>query len=198
MPRVKVQAPGWANLEYQQLMIFIMGAFPSPDNAAMSTRWKPSVTVAAIIEREGRYMLVEEHTPEGLRLNNPAGHLDPGESPAQGVAREALEETAHTFLPTALVGVYLSRFQRESTGEDVTYLRFAFSGDLGPLHPERRLDTGIVRTLWMGPDEIRANADRLRSPLVLRCIEDHRAGQRFPLDLVFTDPSVLLPTPSGT
>lgn len=156
----------------------------------MSIRWKPSVTVAAIIEREGLYMLVEEHTPEGLRLNNPAGHLDPGESPVQGVAREALEETAHTFVPTALVGVYLSRFQRESTGEDVTYLRFAYSGDLGPLQPERSLDTGIVRTLWMGPEEIRANADRLRSPLVLRCIEDHRAGQRFPLDLVFTDPSV--------
>lgn len=156
----------------------------------MSTRWKPSVTVAAIIEREGRYMLIEEHTPEGLRLNNPAGHLDPGESPDQGVAREALEETAHTFVPTALVGVYLSRFQRESTGEDVTYLRLAYCGDLGPLQPERSLDTGIVRTLWMGLDEIRANADRLRSPLVLRCIEDHRAGQRFPLDLVFTDPSV--------
>ena len=75
-------------------------------------RWKPSVTVAAVIERDGRFLLVEEHTPEGLRLNNPAGHLDPGESPAQGCARETLEETAHTFTPTALVGIYLSRFQR--------------------------------------------------------------------------------------
>ena len=153
----------------------------------MNTRWKPSVTVAAIIEREGRYLLVEEHTPEGLRLNNPAGHLDPGESPEQGVAREALEETAFVFEPTALVGVYLSRFQRASTQEDVTYLRFAYCGTLGDFDSARQLDTGIVRTLWMTPDEVRASAERHRSPLVQRCIEDHLAGQRFPLALVQTD-----------
>lgn len=156
----------------------------------MNTRWKPSVTVAAIIERDGRYLLVEEETPEGLRLNNPAGHLDPGESPAQGVARETLEETAHAFAPTALVGIYLSRFQRESTGEDVTYLRFAFCGELGAFDPERKLDTGIVRTLWMTPEELRASADRHRSPLVLRCIEDHLAGRRYPLETVTTDLTV--------
>jgi ADP-ribose pyrophosphatase YjhB (NUDIX family) len=155
-----------------------------------NTRWKPSVTVAAVIERDGRYLLVEEHTPEGLRLNNPAGHLDPGESPEQGVARETLEETAHAFTPTALVGIYLSRFQRESTGEDVTYLRFAYCGELGAPEPDRLLDTGIVRTLWMTPDEMRASADRHRSPLVLRCMEDHIAGQRFPMNTVFTDASV--------
>ena len=157
----------------------------------MNTRWKPSVTVAAIIERDGRYLLVEEHTPEGLRLNNPAGHLDPGESPEEGVARETLEETAHTFTPTALVGVYLSRFQREATGEDITYLRFAYCGELGDFDAERSLDTGIVRTLWMTPDELRASTERHRSPLVLRCIEDHLAGQRYPMELVLTDPSVL-------
>ena len=156
----------------------------------MNTRWKPSVTVAAIIEREGRYLLVEEHTPEGLRLNNPAGHLDPGESPQQAVAREALEETAHRFTPTALVGVYLSRFQRPATGEDITYLRFAYCGELGAFEPDRSLDEGIVRTLWMTPDEVRASVDRHRSPLVLRCIEDHLTGQRYPLELVDTDPSV--------
>ena len=159
---------------------------------AMNTRWKPSVTVAAVIERDGRYLLIEEHTPEGLRLNNPAGHLDPGESPEQGVAREALEETAHAFTPTALVGIYLSRFQRESTGEDVTYMRMAYCGDLGAEEPGRALDTGIVRTLWMSPDEVRASADRHRSPLVLRCIEDHMSGQRFPMEVVFTHPSVLV------
>jgi 8-oxo-dGTP pyrophosphatase MutT (NUDIX family) len=153
-------------------------------------RWKPSVTVAAIIERDGRYMLIEEHTPEGLRLNNPAGHLDPGESPEQGVAREALEETAHAFSPTALVGIYLSRFQRESTGEDVTYLRFAYCGNLGTEQMGRALDTGIVRTLWMTPDEVRASAERHRSTLVLRCIEDHLAGRRFPMAAVLTDASV--------
>jgi 8-oxo-dGTP pyrophosphatase MutT (NUDIX family) len=156
----------------------------------MDTRWKPNVTVAAIIERDGRYLLIEEHTPEGLRLNNPAGHLDPGESPAQGCAREALEETTHLFTPTHLVGVYLSRFQREASGEDVTYLRLAFGGDLGEKQNGRTLDKGIVRTLWMTADEVRASHERHRSPLVLRCIEDHLAGQRHPLDLIYTDAAV--------
>ena len=163
----------------------------------MNTRWKPSVTVAAVIERDGRFLLVEEHTAEGLRLNNPAGHLDPGEGPLEGVVRETLEETTHAFTPTALVGVYLSRFQRPGRAgqpdEDITYLRFAYSGELGEALPGRTLDTGIVRTLWMTPEEIRANAARLRSPLVLRCMEDHLAGQRYPLSLVFTDPSVAPP-----
>lgn len=157
----------------------------------MNSRWKPGVTVAAVIERDGRYLLIEEHTPEGLRLNNPAGHLDPGESPEQACAREALEETAHPFRPTALVGVYLSRFQRPATGEDITYLRFAFCGELGEPVADRALDHGIVRTLWMTPGEVRASAGRHRSPLVLRCIEDHLAGQRYPLSLVHTDASVL-------
>lgn len=156
----------------------------------MNNRWKPSVTVAAIIERGGRYLLVEEHTPEGLRLNNPAGHLDPGESPAQGCSREVLEETTHAFEPTALVGLYLSRFQRAATGEDITYVRLAFCGDLGEAVPGRSLDTGIVRTVWMTPDEVRASAERHRSPLVLRCIEDHLGGQRVPLATVHTDLSV--------
>ncbi|WP_332741482.1 NUDIX hydrolase [Hydrogenophaga sp.] len=160
----------------------------------MDTRWKPSVTVAAVIERDGRYLLIEEHTPEGLRLNNPAGHLDPGESPAEGVVRETLEETTHRFTPTALVGVYLSRFQRAgqipAEDEDITYLRFAFCGELGDVAPGVSLDTGIVRTLWLTPDEIRRSAPRHRSPLVLRCMEDHLAGLRYPLALVQTDPSV--------
>ena len=157
----------------------------------MDTRWKPNVTVAAVIERDGRYLLVEEETLEGLRLNNPAGHLDPVESAIQACAREALEETAHRFTPTHLVGVYMSRFQRESTGEDVTYLRLAFCGELGEVQPGRQLDSGIVRTVWMTPDEVRASRDRHRSPLVLRCIEDHLAGQRYPLALIYTDASVI-------
>jgi len=159
----------------------------------MNTRWRPSVTVAAVIERDGRYLLVEEETPEGLRLNNPAGHLDPGEAPVDACARETLEETAFAFRPTHLVGVYLSRFQRPSTGEDVTYLRFAFCGELGAHDPARPLDTGIVRTLWLTPDEVRASAARHRSPLVLRCLEDHLRGVRHPLDLVTTDPSIYRP-----
>ncbi len=156
----------------------------------MDTRWKPNVTVAAIIAHNGRYLLVEEETPEGLRLNNPAGHLDPAESPVQACAREALEETTHLFNPTHLVGLYLSRFQRHSTGEDVTYLRLAFCGDLGAAQAGRTLDKGIVRTVWMTPEEVRASQARHRSPLVLRCIEDHLSGQRHPLDLIYTDASV--------
>lgn len=160
-------------------------------------RWSPSVTVAAIIaattDGETRYLLVEEHTPEGLKLNNPAGHLDPGESPEQGVVREALEETARVFTPEALIGVYLSRFQRPARGEDVTYLRFAFAGTVGEADPARHLDDGIVRTLWLTLGELRASRERLRSALVLRCIEDHAAGVRHPLDTITTDTSLYDP-----
>lgn len=162
-------------------------------------RWAPSVTVAAVIEADGRYLLVEEHTPEGLRLNNPAGHLERGESPQQAVVREALEETARAFTPEALVGVYLARFQRQAQGggeaEDVTYLRFAYGGRAGDPLPGRALDTGIVRTLWLTLDELRASTARHRSPLVLRCVEDHAAGRRHPLGLVTVDPTLYAPAP---
>ncbi len=155
----------------------------------MEARWKPSVTVAAIIEREGRFLLVEEESARGLMLNNPAGHLDPGESPADGCARETLEEPAHRFTPTALLGVYLAR-SLNPAGEDVTYLRFAFCGHLGEREAGRTLDTGIVRTLWLTPDELRASAARHRSPLVLRCMEDYLAGVRHPLAAIHTEASV--------
>ena len=160
----------------------------------MSERWKPSVTVAAIAgrSRAGRteYLLVEEETPEGLRLNNPAGHLDSGESPQQAVVRETLEETARVFVPERLVGIYLARIAHEASGEDLTYLRFAFAGSVGAADAGRRLDDGIVRTLWMTLDELRASRDRHRSPLLLRSVEDAAAGRAFALDLVVTDPSV--------
>ncbi len=161
--------------------------------AAMPNRWKPNVTVAALIERDGHFLLVEEDTADGLRLNNPAGHLDPGESPIQACIREVLEETAHDFTPTAVVGVYLNRFRRTRTGDDITYLRFAFAGQLGTHHGWRALDEGIVRTVWMTPEEIRATRERHRSPLLLRCLDDYLAGQRFSLNLVHTDDSVLQP-----
>ncbi len=158
-------------------------------------RWKPSATVAAVVEHQGKFLLVEEHTPEGLRLNNPAGHLDPGESPQEACARETLEETAYAFTPTALVGIYLSRFERAPSasrpkGEDITYLRFAFCGQLGALQRGRRLDYGIVRALWLTPDEIRASQALHRSPLVVQCMEDYLAGKRYPLELVTTDASI--------
>lgn len=159
----------------------------------MTIRWKPNVTVAAVVEKKGKFLLVEEHTSEGLKLNNPAGHLDPGESPADGCARETLEETACRFTPTALVGVYLSRLQRAATGEDVTYLRFAFCGEVGEADPALALDHGIVRTLWLTADEIRACPERHRSPLLLRCVDDYLAGVRYPLALVTTDATVFAP-----
>ena len=158
----------------------------------MSSIWKPSVTVAAIIERDQRFLLVEEQTAEGIKLNQPAGHLDPGESLIAAAAREALEETAHEFIPDSLVGVYLSRYQSSRMNEDVTYVRFAFTGSLGMEH-DRALDQGILRIVWMSHQEIRATQDRHRSPLVLQCVEDYLAGQRFPLSILYTHPSIHLP-----
>jgi ADP-ribose pyrophosphatase YjhB (NUDIX family) len=158
-----------------------------------SERFRPSVTVAAVIEHGGRYLLVEEETPEGLRLNNPAGHLEQGETPLQAVCREALEETARIFTPTALLGVYLSRFRRPARGEDVTYLRLAYRGSAGEPLLGRRLDEGIVRTLWLTPEALRACSERHRSPLVQRCIDDDVAGRRFPLDVLSADASLFAP-----
>ena len=163
----------------------------------MTERWKPSVTVAAVIERVEagvrQFLLVEEHTPEGLKINNPAGHLDPEESPQEGVVREVLEETTCVFTPDRLVGVYLSRFQRPATGDDVTFVRLAFAGTVGEADASRRLDDGVVRTLWMTLPELRASRARHRSPHVLRCIDDYLAGRRYPLDTITTDPSVYDP-----
>lgn len=147
----------------------------------MSDReWKPNVTVAAVIERDGRFLLVEEHTPEGLRFNQPAGHLEPGESLLEAAAREALEETAQRFVPEYLVGIY----QWTRPQGDITYLRFAYGGRIEGDEPGRKLDDGIVRAVWMTIDEVRATAGRHRSPLILQCIEDWRAGQRHSLSLV--------------
>jgi 8-oxo-dGTP pyrophosphatase MutT (NUDIX family) len=154
-------------------------------------RWHPSVTVAAIVEQGGKFLLVEEHAPEGLKLNNPAGHLDPGESLVQACIRETLEETACVLEPEALVGMYMSRMQRASTGEDITYLRFAFCGKVGEVIVGRALDEGIVRTLWLSPEEIIASRERHRSPLLLRCVQDYLRGQRYPLDSLWTDARVL-------
>ncbi|HQY10517.1 MAG: NUDIX hydrolase [Burkholderiales bacterium] len=153
-------------------------------------RWKPNVTVAAVVERDGRFLVVEEVTSDGLRLNNPAGHLDPGETPQRAVERETLEETGRRFFPEHLIGVYLTRSQRPERCEDVTYLRFAYAGSVSEPLPGHSLDSGIVRTLWLTLDELRACPERHRSPLLLRCIEDHVAGHRLPLDLVHADESL--------
>jgi len=140
--------------------------------------WKPDVTVAAIVEREGRFLLVEEETSDGIRLNQPAGHLEPDETIIAAVRRETLEETAYDFIAEKLVGIY--RWSRPKS--DLTYLRFAFAGSLGAHYPERSLDTGILRALWLTHDEIIASSERHRSPLVVQCVEDYLAGRRYPID----------------
>ena len=151
--------------------------------------WKPNVTVAAIIERDGKFLLIEEETSEGVKLNQPAGHLDPLETLEQAVVREVMEETAHEFTPTALVGMYMSRYCSKRRGTDVTYLRFTFCGRAGRRY-EQPLDHGILRTLWMTRDELAACQERHRSPIVLQCVDDYLAGQRAPLALLHTHPSV--------
>ena len=141
---------------------------------------RPTVTVAAVVERGGAFLLVRERTRAGLRLNQPAGHLEPGESPAAGAARETLEEAAWQVEATALVGVY--RWEAPDNG--ATFVRFAYAATpLAAVHG-RRLDDGIVEALWLPYDEIVARRDEHRSPLVMRCIDDYRAGRRWPLDLV--------------
>ncbi|NHZ34415.1 MULTISPECIES: NUDIX hydrolase [Massilia] len=151
--------------------------------------WKPSVTVAAIIERDGKFLLIEEETSEGIRLNQPAGHLDPLETLAQAVVREVLEETAYDFMPEALVGVYMSRYTSKRRGTDVTYLRFTFCGQAGQEH-DQPLDDGIIRTLWMTRDEMAACQERHRSPLMLQCVDDYLGGRRMPLEMLHTHASV--------
>jgi 8-oxo-dGTP pyrophosphatase MutT (NUDIX family) len=141
--------------------------------------WKPSVTVAAVIERDGRFLLVEERSDGRLVLNQPAGHLDPGESLAAACAREVMEETAHHFEPAALVGIYRWHY----AAKDVTFLRFCFSGKVGA-EENRPLDKEIVRLHWLTAAEIRQKAAQHRSPLVQKCVDDYLAGRRFPLEVI--------------
>jgi ADP-ribose pyrophosphatase YjhB (NUDIX family) len=142
--------------------------------------WKPNVTVAAVIEQDGKFLLVEEHTSQGLLFNQPAGHLEANESLLAAVARETLEESAYEFEPQNLIGIY----RWHAPGSDTTYLRFAFTGRILAHHPEHALDDGIVRAVWMAPEEIRATTARHRSPLILRCVEDYLAGKRYPLEII--------------
>jgi 8-oxo-dGTP pyrophosphatase MutT (NUDIX family) len=146
--------------------------------------WKPNVTVAALMERDGKFLLVEEETSEGVRFNQPAGHLDEGESLVAACSREAMEETAHVFTPTELVGIYQWPRPKKVNEGDITYLRFAFAGKVGAHETARQLDEGILRAVWMTPAEIEACRERHRSPLVLQCMRDYLAGRRFPLELI--------------
>lgn len=142
--------------------------------------WKPHVVVAAICERDGKFLLVEEETTEGLRLNQPAGHWERNETLREAVVREAMEETAHVVEPTDLLGAYTTR----NHARDITYLRFAYVCRVTGFEPNYPLDDGIVRAVWLTPDEIAKSPIRHRSPLVMRCIHDYLSGRRFPLDFV--------------
>ncbi|HEX6396340.1 MAG TPA: NUDIX hydrolase [Steroidobacteraceae bacterium] len=137
----------------------------------------PEVTVAAVVVREGRFLLVEERIQGRLVLNQPAGHLEDRETLVEAAVRETREETAWHFHPEALVGTYLWR--NPSNGR--SFLRFAFCGDVDDHQPRQPLDKGIVRALWLTPEELQAQPARLRSPLVMRCIEDFQQGRRQPL-----------------
>ncbi|HSN38852.1 MAG TPA: NUDIX hydrolase [Burkholderiales bacterium] len=148
--------------------------------SAQDSIWKPNVTVAAVVERDGCFLLVEEHTDLGAMFNQPAGHLEPGESLIQAVIRETLEETACAFLPAALLGIY----QYHYAPKDTTYLRFAFTGRITGHDATRPLDEGIIRAAWLTPEEIRGHNTRHRTPLVMRCIDDYLAGKHYPLDLI--------------
>jgi ADP-ribose pyrophosphatase YjhB (NUDIX family) len=143
---------------------------------------RPSITVAAVVERGGRFLLVEEEDEGRILFNQPAGHLEARESLVQGCRREVLEESAWHFRPSALVGIYL--WSKPAGEAGLSYLRFAFCGELEEHEPERQLDAGIVRTVWLDREEIRASRARHRSPLVLRCVEDYLAGRRYGLELL--------------
>ena len=142
--------------------------------------WKPSVTVAAVIERDGRFLFVEELIDGRRVLNQPAGHLDPGESLVAACAREVLEETAHRVTPTALVGVYRWHY----AAKDVTFLRFCFSCSIDSVEKDRKLDKEIVTLHWLSLNELRQRKGEHRSPLVQKCVDDFLAGRRFPLELL--------------
>jgi 8-oxo-dGTP pyrophosphatase MutT (NUDIX family) len=141
--------------------------------------WKPHVTVSAVCERDGRFLVVEERVQGALVINNPAGHLEDDESLVEAVLRETREETGWQFAPEAVTGLYLWK----SPASSKTFLRVNFFGHAMHHDPDQVLDRGIVRALWMGRDELAASG-RLRSPLVLRCVDDYLAGKHYPLDVL--------------
>lgn len=143
--------------------------------------WEPHITVAVVVEREGRFLLVEEQSERSdMVLNQPAGHVEQGETLEQATIREALEETGWDVALTAFLGLYVYTPPHKP---DVTYYRACFLADAVLHHPQRALDTGILQAVWLSLEDIAAS-DRLRSPLVLRCVQDAIAGQRFPLQLI--------------
>jgi len=141
---------------------------------------RPDLTVAAVVERDGRFLLVEERVGNRMVFNQPAGHVEHGERLLDAVVRETLEETAWHFTPEALVGIYLW----EQSEKQRSFLRFTFCGHVGEHEPQRRLDRGIERAVWLTRQQLVTRSSRLRSPMVLRCIDDYLGERRYPLDVI--------------
>jgi 8-oxo-dGTP pyrophosphatase MutT (NUDIX family) len=141
------------------------------------------VTVAAVIERDGRFLMVEENYDGARVLNQPAGHLDPGESLIHACTREVLEETAHRFTPESLIGIYRWHYPPR----DVTFLRFTFAGRVDGVEQGRALDKEIIAAHWFTREELVERAASHRTPLVMACIDDYLAGKRYPLGVFASD-----------
>ena len=144
--------------------------------------WKPHVTVAAIIERDNRFLMVEEESSSQIVINQPAGHLEQGESLIDAVKRETFEETAWKFKPTALISIQLWQHPNNST----SFLRVSFAGSCYDYDPSSELDSGIIRALWLSRNELLEQQNRLRSPLVISCIDDYLSGIKYPLSILKT------------
>lgn len=145
--------------------------------------WQPDVTVATVVVRDGCFLMVEEAVRGAVVLNQPAGHLEPDETLVAAACRETLEETGWEVEPTAFIGAYQwqAPVQADGTGGR-HYLRLAFAAELVRHHPQRPLDDGIVRAVWLAPQALLAELARHRSPLVWRTVQDYLAGRRFPLN----------------
>lgn len=148
----------------------------APRTTSSRRTFFPRVTVATVVEHEGRFLFVEEVIKGQTVLNQPAGHLDPGESLAEAAVRETLEETAWTVELTGLIGIY-----QYDAPDDRHFVRTTFAARALGHDPRRRLDRGIVRALWLSRDELLGHPTPRRSPMVLRCLDDYSAGQQLPL-----------------
>jgi len=149
----------------------------NPKLAVPAPPGRVDITVAASILRDGRFLTVEERAGGRIVFNQPAGHVEPGEALVDAVIRETLEETGFTFAPTALLGIY----HWHDAAEDLNYLRICFCGHATEPHARPQLDEVIVATHWLGRPQLLAKQAQLRSPMVLRCIDDHLSGTQFPL-----------------
>ncbi len=176
MDKIHTMLKGKSNF----LSAFTSAAETTQGTSSRRDQWKPNTTVAAVIERDGKFLMIEEYAHGRLVLNQPAGHLEQGETLIQAAVREVREESAWGFIPESVVGLYLY----PSPNKDITYLRVCFAGKCCDHMPDQPLDNGIQRTIWMSEEELGKNAERLRTPLVLDCVRDYIAGNRMPLSMV--------------